>query len=115
MIVNFFTIEVTPDKQNFYNLIVALGQTHTDASGANIPTYTCSYLSQSLSRYVFCIDSGVDATEICNMYNFTYNYVSSMQIDDSLYCRTSLIGIDANQNYMLFTLITPTDISMSQP
>jgi hypothetical protein len=113
MLVNFFTIEVAASTTNFGDFVNALGQTHMDASGANIPNYTCLYFSADISRYVFCLDASIDAAAICNANNFPYNFAHSEEVADDLYCREARIGIDGPNKYELFKIIVHPPIDMS--
>ncbi len=94
MLVNFFTVDVAATANNF-----------SDFANNFVPNYTCLYFSTDLSRYVFCLDASIDAAAICLLYNFTYNFVHEMEVEDNLYCRDAYIAINGFNKYKL--MLTP--------
>lgn len=106
MLVNYYMIERPNARTSEWNTAyTALADSHTDASGVNIPNFVCTYFSAEIAKYVICIDSAVNVQEICTTHNFPVTLVQSSTIDDSTYNREYNVGIDDNKNYILFKII----------
>lgn len=106
MLVNYYMIERSNARTADWNTAyTALADSHTDASGVNIPNLVCTYFSAETSKYVICIDSIVNVEQISTTYNFPVTLVQSSTIDESTYNREYNVGIDDNKNYILFKII----------
>lgn len=75
----------------------------------DIPQCICAFFSESITRFVFCVDASIDLTAICAELGLPCEFIHDLEVLDEEYNKGYLIGLKEANIWCLIKMQPPSE------